>query len=191
MHLGCVYTNNTYLGGTVAHFIPGVQLRDRSRQFSTPYTALWYEQNFCTPSVRIRTFPRSRSRAVHLGCMFTNYTYFGGPVAHYTPGVRLRDRSCKFTTPYPGLCSKRNFCTPSIRIRTVSQSWTGTVHFGCVFKIYTYLGGPVAHCAPGVRLQRSSRQFTTPYTAICSQLNFRRHAVRICKVPRSRTRTVH
>ena len=123
--------------------------------------------------------------------MYTNFTYLVDPVAHCTRGVRLRDRSRQFTTPYTALCSKRNFRTPSVRICTVLRSRTGTVHLGCVYTNYTYLGGTVAHCTRGVRLQDYTRQFTTPYTAICSALNFRAHAVRICTVLRSRTRTVH
>ena len=65
------------------------------------------------------------------------------------------------------------------------------MHLGCVYRNFTYLGDPVEHCTPGVRLRNRSRQFTTPYTALCSKLNFRTHAVRICIVRRSSTRTVH
>ena len=191
VHLGCVYTNYTYLGGPVAHCTPGVRLRDRTRQFSTPYTVICSERHFRTPAVRICTVPPSRTRTVHLGCVYTNYTYLGGPVAHCTPGVRLRDRTRLFSTPCTAICSERYFCTPAVRICTVPQSRTRTVHLGCVYTNYTYLGGPVAHCTPGVRLRDRTRQFSTPYTAICSERYFRTPAVRICTVPRSRTRTVH
>ena len=162
MHLGCVYTNFTYLGDPVAHCTPGIRLRDCSQQFTTPYIALCSEPNFRAHAVRICTVPRSRTRPVHLGCVYTNYTYLRGPVAHCAPGVRLRDRSRQFTTLFTAICSERNFRTPAVRIRTVLRSRTGTVHLGCVYTNYTYLGGPVVHCAPGVRLRDRTRLFSTP-----------------------------
>ena len=128
---------------------------------------------------------------MHLGYVFTNYTYLGGPVIHCAPGVRLLASSWQFNTPCKALCRERNFRTPSVRICTVHRSRTRTPHLVCVFTNYTYLGGTVAHCASGVRLRDRSRQFATPYTALCSELYFRTHAVRVCIVPRSRTRTVH
>ena len=158
---------------------------------ATPYTAICSERNFRTPTVRIRTVLQSSTGTVHLGCVFTNYTYLGGPVMHCAPSVRLLARSLQFNTPCKALCRERNFRTPSVRICTVHRSRTRTPHLVCVFTNYTYLGGTVAHCAPGVRLRDRSRQFATLYTALCSELNFRAHAVRICTVPRSRTRTVH
>ena len=158
---------------------------------TTPFTAICSEQNFRSPAVRIRTVLRSRTRTVHLGCVYTNYTYPGDPVAHCTLGVRLRDRSRQCTTPYTAICSEGNFHAHVVRICTVPRSRTETVHSGSVFTNYTYLGGTVAHFTPGVRLRDRTWQFTTLYTAIRSELNFRTHAVRSCTVPRSRTRTVH
>ena len=69
--------------------------------------------------------------------MYTNFTYLGDPVAHYTPGVRLRDRSRQFTTPYTAPCSKLNFHIHAIRICIVRRSSTQTVHLGCVYIDFT------------------------------------------------------
>ena len=150
MHSGSVFTNYTYLGGTVAHFTPGVRLRDRTWQFTTLYTAIRSELNFRTPAVRSCTVPGSRTRTVHLGCVYTNYTYLGDPVAHCTPGVRLRGRSPQLTSPFTAIFSERNVRTPAVRICTVLRCRTGTVHLGFVYTNYTYLGGTVAHFTPGV-----------------------------------------
>ena len=99
VHLGCVYINYTYPGGTVEHYTRRVRIRDRSRQFSTPCKAICNERYFRTHAVRICTVPRSSTRTVHLCCVHINYSYLGGTVAHRTPGVRLRDRTQQFTTP--------------------------------------------------------------------------------------------
>ena len=99
MHLGYVYTNYAYLGGPVAYFTPGVRLRDPSQKFTTPWTAMFSERHFRTPAVRICTVPRSSTRTVHLGCVYTNYAYVGGPVANCTTGVRIRDHSRQFIMP--------------------------------------------------------------------------------------------
>ena len=157
-----MYTNFTYLGGPVVHYAPGVRLRDHTSLFSTPYTAICSELYFRTPSVRVCTVLRSRTGTVHLGCAYTNYTYLGGPVVHCAPGVRLRDRSRQFSTPYAATCSERYLRTPPVRICTVPQSRTRTVHLGCVYTNYTYLGGLVVHCAPGGRLRDRTRLFSTP-----------------------------
>ena len=141
-----MYTDYTYLGGPVAHCTPGVRLRDRSQKFTTPWTAIFSERRFRPPAVRIRTVPRSSTQTVHLSCVYTNYTYLGDPVSRCTIRVRLRDRSRLFTIPYATICSLRNFRTPAVRICTVPQSSTRTLHLGCVYTNYTYLGVPVAHC---------------------------------------------
>ena len=77
---------------------------------------------------------------------------------------------------------RTEFHTHAVEICTVLRSRTGTVHLGCVYKSCIYLIDPVAHCTPGVQLRQYTRQFTTPYTAICNELNIRTHAVRICAV---------
>ena len=146
MHLICVYTNYTYLGGPVAHCTPGVRLRKGSQNFTTLCTAICSEQHFRTPAVWIYTVPRSRTRTVHLDCVYTHYTYLGGAVAHCTPGVRLRDHSQKFNTPWIGIFSEQYFRTSAVRICTVPRSRTRTVHLGSVYTKYTYLGYPVTHC---------------------------------------------
>ena len=73
-HLGCEYTNCTYLGHPVAHCTPGVQLRYCSSQFTLPCTTICRERHFRTPSVRIRTVAQILTRTAHLGCVNTNYT---------------------------------------------------------------------------------------------------------------------
>ena len=161
MYLGCVFKNYTYQGGSVAHYAPGVRLRDRIRLFSTPYTAICSELHFSTPSVRICTVLRSRTGTVHLDCVYTNYTYLGGPVLLCAPGVRLRDCSRQFSTPYTATCSERYLRTPPVRIRTVPRNRTQTVHLGCVYINYTYLRGTVAHFTPDGRLRDCTRLFIT------------------------------
>ena len=185
-----MYSSYTYLGGHLAHCTTGVRLRHHSRQFTIPYASICSLGHFRTPAVRICTVPRSRTRTVLLCCVYTNYTYLEGPVAHCTIGVRLRDRKWQFTIQYATICSLRHFRTPALQICTVSRSSTRTVHLGCVYTNNTYLGGPVAHGTPGVRLQDRS-QLTIPCTAICSERHFRTPAVRICTSTQSRTRTVH
>ena len=162
MHLGCVYTNYTYLGDPIARCTIHVRLRDHSRLFTIPYATICSLRHVRTPAVRICTFPRSITRTVHLGCVYTNYTYLGGPVAHCAIGVRLRDRSRQFTLPYDAICNLRHFCTLAVLICTVPQTRTRTVHLDCVYTNYTYLGGPVGYCTIGVRLLDRSRQFTIP-----------------------------
>ena len=93
VHLGCVYTNFTYLGGTIP------QLQDPTRQFTTPYTAIRSELTFRAHALLICTAPRSRTQTVHLGFVYTNYTYLGGTVAHFTPDGRLRYCTRLFSTP--------------------------------------------------------------------------------------------
>ena len=137
-----------YLGGTVPQFTPGIRLRDRSWHFTTMFTAICSEWNFRTPAVRIRTVLRSRTGTVHLGCVYTNNTYLGGTVAQCTRGVRLPERTRQFTTPYTAICSELNIRTHAVRICTVSRSRTRTVHLGCVYTNYTYLGGTVPQFSP-------------------------------------------
>ena len=162
MYLGCVYTNYTYLGETVAHCTRGVRLQDHTRQFTTSYTAICSELNFRAHAVRIRTVLRNRTRTVHLGCAYTNYTYLRGTVAHSTPGEQLRGCTLLFSTPWTVICSERYFLTPAVRSCTIPRSRTGSVHLGCVYTNYTYLGGPVVHCTPCVRLRNCTRQISTP-----------------------------
>ena len=157
-----LYTNYTYLGRTVPHCTQGVRLQYHTRQFTTPYTAICSELYFHTPAVRSCTVPRSGTRTVHLGCLYTNYTYLGGTVPQFTPGLRLGDRTRLFSTPWTVSCSKRCCRTPAVRIHTVLRSRNGTVHLGCVYINYTYLGSPVVHCAPGVRLRDCTGLFSTP-----------------------------
>ena len=107
-------TKYTYLGGPVAHFTPGVRLRDCSRQFTILLTTICNERHLRTPSVRISTVPQGLSRSAHLGCEYTNCTYLGNPVAHCTLLVRLRDRSRQFTLPCITICSELHFRTPSV-----------------------------------------------------------------------------
>ena len=140
------------------------------------------ERHFRTPSVRICTVPQSLSRTAHLGCEYTNCTYLGNPVAHCTPGVRLRDRSRQFTIPWTTTYSERHFRTPSECYRTVPQIRTRTAYIGCVNTNYTYLGGPIVHCTPGV-LRDHSQQFTIPWTTTCSERHFRTPPVRISTPP--------
>ena len=191
MHLGCVYTSYAYLGGPVAHCTPCVRLRDRSQNFTTPWTAIFSERDFRTPPVWICTSPRTSTRTVHLGCVYTNYTYLGDPVAHCTIRVRLVDCSRQFTISSATIYSLRHFHTHAVRICTVPLNRTRIVHLGCVFTNYTYLGSPVVHCTIDVRLRDRSQQFTIPYATICCLRHFRTHAVRICTDPRSWNRTLH
>ena len=107
---------------------------------------------------------RSRTRTVHLGCVYISYTYLGGNVSHRTLGVRLETSSRQFTTPYTAFCSERNLRTPAVRICRGPPSWTRTVHLGCVYTNYTYLGGTVAHFTPGVPIRCRSRYFTTVHS---------------------------
>ena len=158
---------------------------------NTPWTAIFSERHFSTPAVWICTVPRNRMRIVHLGCEYTNYTYLGGPVAHCTPGVRLRDRSQKFNTPWTAIFSKRYFCTPAVRISTFYRNRTRTVHLHRMYKNYIYLGGHVAYCTIDVRLQDHSQHFTIPYASICNLRHICTPAVRICTVHQTRTQTVH
>ena len=144
------------------HCTPGVRLRERSQKFTTPLTAIFSKRRFCPTAVRICTVPRSSTRTVHLACVYTNYTYLGGPVAYCTPGVRLRDCSRQFTILYATICCLRYFRTHAVRICTDPRSSTRTVHLGCVYTNYTYLGSPVAFGTIGVRLLDRSRQFIIP-----------------------------
>ena len=139
--------------------------------------------NFRTASVRICTVLQSRTGTVHLGCVYINYTYLRGTVAHFTPGGQLRDRTRLLSIPWTVICSKRYFRTPAVRSCTICQTRPRTVHLGCVYTNFTYLGYPVAHCTPDVRLRDRSWQFTTLYTAIRSERDFRTPAVRIRTVP--------
>ena len=177
-------TNYTYLGGPVAHCTPGVCLRDSSHQFNILWTTIYSKRHFRTPSVRICTVPQSLSQTANLGCEYTNCTYLGNPVAHCTPGVRLRDRSRQFTIPWTTICSERHFRTPSVRTCTVPQIRTRTAHLDCVNTNCTYLGHPVAHCTPDVRLRDRLRQFTLPCTTICNERHSRTPSVRIYTVPK-------
>ena len=86
-HLRCVNTNYIYLGGPVANCTPGVRLRDRSRQFTIPWTTTCSERHFRTPAVRFGTVARSVSRTVHLGCEYTNSIKLGSAVVPRTEGV--------------------------------------------------------------------------------------------------------
>ena len=126
----CGYTNTTKLAGPVVPRIGGVLVRYRSHGFPSPWRTVCSERNFRTPSVRICIVPQIRTRTAHIGCVNTNYTYLGGPVAHCTPGVPLRDRSHQFTIPWTTMCSERYFRTPSIRICTIPLSLSRTAHLG-------------------------------------------------------------
>ena len=190
-HLGCEYTHCTYLGNPVAHCTPVFRHRDHSRQFPLPCTTICSERNFRTPSVRVRTVPQSLSRTADLGCEYTNFTYLGNPVAHCAPGDQLRDRSWQFTISWTTTYSERHFRTPSVGIRTVTQIRIRPAYIGCVNTNYTYLGGPVAHCTPGVPLRDRSHQFTIAWTTMCRERHFRTPSVRICTVPLSMSRTAH
>ena len=152
MHLGCVYTNYTYLAGPVANCKPRVRLRDSSQKLNTPWGSIFRKRHCRSTAVRISTHSRSTTRTVHLGCVYTSYAYLRGPVAYCTPGVRLRDRLRKFNTPRSAIFSERHIRTPAIQICTVPRSRTRTVYLGCVYTNYTYLGGPVPHCTIGVLL---------------------------------------
>ena len=178
-------------GGPVAHCTPGVRLQGRSRHLITLYTAICSELNFRTHAVEICTVPKSRNRTVYLCCVYTKFTYMGGPVVHCAPGVRLRSCSRQITTTYRALSRKRYIRRPAVHSCTFPQSRTRTVHLVWVYTNCTYLGGPVAHCTPGVRLRDRSRQFSTPHTAISREKYFRTHAVQSCTVRRSIPRTVH
>ena len=157
----------------MVHCTPGVRLRDRSRLFTLPCTRICNERHFCTPAVRFGTVARSLNHTVHLDCQYTNRTKLEGPVVPRTAGVLVRYRLQEFPSPWQTVCSERNFRTPSVRICTVPQIRTRTAHIGCVNTNYTYMGGPVAHCTPGVRLRDRLRQFTLPCTTICNERHFR------------------
>ena len=178
-------------GKSVAHCTPGVRLRDRSRQFTIPWTTTYSKWHFCTPTVRYGTVARNLSRTVHLDCEYTNSTKLAGPVVPRTGGVLVRYRSQEFPNPWRTVCSDLNFRTPSIRICTDPQSLTGTAHLGCVNTNYTYLGGAVAHYTLGVRLRDRKRQFTLPCTRICWERHFRTFSVRICTDNQLRTQIAH
>ena len=123
--VGCVYTNCTKLGGDVVPFTTCVRLPDRSRMFTGPFGAICSEQHFCTPALQICMSSTNRSLTVPVDCVFTNCTKLGGPVALCTPGVRLRERTRKFTRPWRIICSERHFCTPAVQLgepyRSVNQ----------------------------------------------------------------------
>ena len=155
--LGCVCTNCTYLGDLVAHCTPGVRLRDRSRQFILPCSRICNERHFRTPSVHICTVPQTLSRTAHLGCEYTNCTYLGKPVAHCTPGVRLRGRLWQFTVPSSITYSKRHSCTPAVRFGTDARIRSQTVHLDCDYTNSTKLAGPVVPRTGGVLVQYCSQ----------------------------------
>ena len=162
----CTYAVSTYIIRTwerpIVQCTPSVRFRDRSQEITTLCTEICSQRHLRAPAVRICTVPQTKTQTVHLGCVYTNYTYLGYPVAHCTPGVRLRYRSQKFNTLWTAILSKRHFRTPAVQIWSVLRSSTPTVHLGFLFKNYTYLGGPVAYCIIGVRLQDRSSQFTIP-----------------------------
>ena len=160
VHLDCQYTNRTKLEGPVVPRAGCVLVRYRSQEFPSPWRKVCSKQNFRTHSVRICTVPQIRTQTAHIGCVNTNYTYLGGPVAHCTPGVRFRYRLRQFTLPCTRISNERHFRTPSVRICTVPKSLSRTAHLGCEYINCTYLGYAIAHCTPGVRLRDRTRQFT-------------------------------
>ena len=114
------------------------ELRYRSRQFTT-HTQQSANGIFVHLLYVPATVPQSWTRTVHLGCVYISYTYLGGTKAHFTLGVRLRDRSRQFTTPQQPVRTVFSYTCC-----TVPRSRTRTVHLGCVYINYTYLGGTVA-----------------------------------------------
>ena len=160
----CVYKNCTCLGDLVAHCTPGARLRDRSQQFTMPWTTTCSERHIRTPPVQSCTPPTCPTITNTLGCVYTNCTSLGDLVAHCTPGARCQDRSQQFTILWTTICSERHFRTRSVRICTVPQSLIQTAHLGCEYTNCTYLGHPIAHCTPGVRLRDRTLQFTLPRT---------------------------
>ena len=132
VHLGCVYINYTYLGGTVAYLHQVYE--SETAHGSSPHRTQQSVANgiFVHLLSRICRVPRSRTRTVHLCCVYINYSYLGSTVAHFTPSVRIRDRSRLFTTPYTAICSERNFRTPAVRICRVPQVGPKFMHLCCV-----------------------------------------------------------
>ena len=168
----------------------GVLDRYHSQEFPSPWQTVCSERNFCVPSVRIGTVIQIWIRTAHVGCVNTNYTYLGGPVAHCTPGTTPTPLSAVHSTMYNPLqrtAFSYTFCTCLYSSQIRSQ----TVHIGCVNSNYTYLGGPIVNCIRGLRLRDRSHQFTIPCTTICSERHFRTSSVRICTVPQSVSPTAH
>ena len=129
-------------------------------------------------------------------CVCTKYPKLVGPVVPFTPGVRLTYRSRMFTRPWQTICSERHFCTDPVRICTAPRSQTRTCPLRCVCTSCVKVGGPVAPCSTGVRLQDCSRMFNRLYQTICSKRYFSIAPVRFCTAPvrfctasQSRTRT--
>ena len=123
--------------------------------------------------------------------MNTNCTYLGHPVAHCTPGVRLRGCSHQFTIPWNTICSEWHFRTSPVRHCMPTTCPTITTALSCVYTNCTYLGDIVAHCTPALRLRDRLRQFTLPCTTICSERHFRTPSVCTCTIPKIRMRTAH
>ena len=107
-----------------------------------------------------------------MGCVFTNYTKQGDPVAPCTPGVRHSERTRQFTRLWQTICSERHFHTPAVRICTASSSHSRTPVVGCMYTSCTKLGGPIAPRTAGVLLRDCSRQFIGLWQTICSERHF-------------------
>ena len=132
VYLCYVYTTCTKLGGPLEICTTGVRLQDHSRMFTKPCQIICSERHIRTAPVRICTVPRSRTRTAQLGWVCTKYTKLGGPVVPNTPGVRLRERSRMFNTPWQTICSKRHFRTAPVRICTAPRSQFRTSPLKCV-----------------------------------------------------------
>ena len=82
MHLGCVYINYTYLGGNVE-----VYDSETAHGCSAHRTQQSVVNGIFVHLLHICS-TKSRTRTVHLGCVYINYTYPGGTVVHFTRRVR-------------------------------------------------------------------------------------------------------
>ena len=104
---------------------------------------------------------------------------------HQDMGTRM------FTRTWETICRERHFRTAPVWICTAPRSQTRTSPLRCVCTSCTKVGGPIAPCTTGVRLQDNSRMFNRPCQIICSERHFRKPPVRICTALLSRTETAH
>ena len=125
----------------------------------------------------------------HTGYLYTTCTKLGGPALPCTIGVQLPHHSRMLTSWWRTMSSERHFRTPPVRICTAPRSWTGTAHLGYVYTTYTKLRGPGEPSTTSVRRPERSWMFFRPLQTIFSERHFRTPPVRICTVPRIRTRT--
>ena len=118
-----------------------------------------------------------------LGCVYTNCTKLGCPVARCTPCVRFPGRSLQLIVACQTIYIERYFVDllcgsvqlPKVGLRTALS--------GCVYTNCTKLRGLIATCTRGVRPLDCYRIFTRPWQTIWSERHFHTPPVRICTIP--------